>query len=657
MTQLDESHPVLAQPLRIGPKTLRNRFVGAPMERNYCEIDGTVTDAYVNYLERRAEGGAALLFAEASYVRIDGKGRLRQLGVDDDERVPGIRRLAAAVHLRGALFGMELNHGGRTAQGKVSGFQPVAPSAIPCMVAGGDMPMELETEEVYDLVECYGEAARRCVTAGVDVISIHGAHGYLVQQFISPTTNLRADEFADPLRFLNLVIEAVRANASDLAIGMRISAFEGSDGGLDADSMFEIISAARLDLLDFLDVSAGNYEAGQWIIQPGEFPRGVLAPFAERYRSLGLPVGVAGRINAPETAVSIVEGGQADFVSMARALHADPDFPRRALAGERYRPCIACNLCIDQLGTGEAIGCSVNPWVGREREQRRPTSADLKRSSVLVIGAGPAGLEAARALAQQGLDVELFERAKQIGGQFALASTLHEYPEYHNLLGWYAAELDHLGIRLHLGVEVTPELLAEHSADAIVVATGGSGYLPAVPGIDLPHVVDLRTFLAAGAPAPTTCTIFGADREGVAVADDLAAQGTRVLVVGTQQSLAPDVGRRAKMLVIPRLLEDPKVRVVLDVVLRRIEPERVLVSHNGSDEWVDAPGPLLVSQGVEPINDLVAASRALEPSLGVEVIGDAGGNGGSIQEGLRAAADAAQRVTLTSAASTVWTTN
>jgi len=312
---------------------------------------------------------------------------------------------------------------------------------------------------------------------------------------------------------------------------------------------------------------------------------------------------------------------------------------------------------LSRMATGEAIGCSVNPWVGREREQRRPTSADLKRSSVLVIGAGPAGLEAARALAQQGLDVELFERAKQIGGQFALASTLHEYPEYHNLLGWYAAELDHLGIRLHLGVEVTPELLAEHSADAIVVATGGSGYLPAVPGIDLPHVVDLRTFLAAGAPAPTTCTIFGADREGVAVADDLAAQGTRVLVVGTQQSLAPDVGRRAKMLVIPRLLEDPKVRVVLDVVLRRIAPERVLVSHNGSDEWVDAPGPLLVSQGVEPINDLVAASRALEPSLGVEVIGDAGGNGGSIQEGLRAAADAAQRVTLTSAASTVWTTN
>jgi 2,4-dienoyl-CoA reductase-like NADH-dependent reductase (Old Yellow Enzyme family)/thioredoxin reductase len=615
------------------------------MERNYCLVDGTVTDAYVDYLERRAQGGAALLFAEASYVRADGKGRLRQLGIDVDERTPGIRRLADAVHRHGALFGMELNHGGRTSQGRVSGFQPVAPSPVPCVVAGGDLPLELDVEEIHDLVECYGEAARRCVEAGVDVISIHAAHGYLIQQFLSPATNLRTDDFADPVRFLDLVIERVRANAPDLAVGIRLSAFEGSDGGLDADGMFERYSAARLDLLDFLDVSAGNYEAGQWTTQPGEFPRGVLAPYAARYRSLGLPVGVAGRINAAETVSSVVDGGQADFVSLARALHADPDFPRRVLAGERYRPCIGCNLCIDTLGTGEPVPCSVNPWVGREAEQDTRVPPGGPRVRVLVIGAGPAGLEAARTLAEQGHAVELVERSDHLGGQYAIASAMHEYPEYHNLLDWYGAELARLGVSVRTGVEVTAGLVADRSADALVVATGATGYRPDLPGVDLPHVQDVREFVDSGDPLPGAVTVWGADREGVAVADDLAARGARVLLIGPQSSLAPDVGRRAKMVVVPRLEASDAVRILLETNVVRIENGRLLVTSGGAQQWVDAPGPLLISQGVEPVTDLVPAVRALAPRLGVHVVGDAGGEGGSVHEAIRSGTSAAAAIT------------
>ncbi|MEV5897605.1 FAD-dependent oxidoreductase [Nonomuraea fuscirosea] len=633
----------LGRPLALGPVRLRNRFVSAPMERNYCETDGTVTRRYIDYLTRRAHGGAALVFAEAAHVRADGKGRLRQLGVDVDERIPGITRLAAAVHAAGALLGVELNHGGRTAQSAVSGFQPVAPSPVPCLPAGGEMPRELATSEVYELVEAYGDGARRCREAGVDVISIHGAHGYLVHQFLSPAFNLRTDEFADPIRFLNLVIEAVRQQAGrDVAIGLRISAHEGFEGGLTTDRSFELISRARLNLLDFLDVSAGSYEAGQWIIQPGEWERGLLAPYAERYRALGLPVGVAGRISTPESADAIVAGGRADFVSLARTLHADPDFPRRALTGALYRPCIACNYCIDHLGTGEPIPCSVNPMAGRE--YLGAPDVPLGQASVLVIGAGPSGLEAARQLAEQGQRVRVMERTGHVGGQFALASRLHGYPEYHRILRWCTAELDRLGVTLSTGVPVTAEVLAQHEADAIVLATGGTGRLPDTPGVRLPHVFDVRHWLAADEDVPKACVVWGADREGVAVADHLAAGGAEVLLIGSQPSLAPGVGRRAKILMVPRLTGNPKVSILSASTISSIEPDRLLVRTDGHEEWRPVSGPLLISHGVAPRADLLAACEARRPPLGVHVIGDAGGSGGSIHQCFLAAEQAARTI-------------
>lgn len=640
---MTEGAPAVGSPLTIGRLRLRNRFVAAPMERNYCRIDGTVTDRYVEYLVRRARGGAALVFTEASYVRADGKGRLRQLGVDVDECVPGLARLAAAVHAAGALLGVELNHGGRTAQAAVNGCQPVAPSPVPCEPAGGEMPRELATEEVYDLVEAYGQAARRCREAGVDVISIHGAHGYLVHQFLSSAFNLRTDEFADPTRFLNLVIEAVRKQAGhDVAVGLRLSAHEGFEGGLTPDRTFELICRARLDLLDYLDVSAGTYEAGQWIVQPGEWERGLLAPYAERYRTLGLPVGVAGRISTPETAEAIVADGKADFVCLARTLHADPDFPRRALAGGPYRPCIACNHCIDQLGTGEPIPCSVNPEAGQE--YLGLPSAPTRKASVLVIGAGPAGLETARRLAEHGHRVQVLEREEQVGGQFALASRLRANPEYHRILQWCTAELDRLGVTVRTRTPVTEEELARHDPDAIVLATGGTGHRPEIPGIRRPHVFDVRDWLALGQKPPGSCVVWGADREGVAVADHLAADGSQVLLIGPQSSLAPGVGRRAKILTVSRLTGNPRVRILLESAILAIGPDRLLIRTGGREEWLPASGPLLVSHGVTPRTDLLAACRARQPRLGVYTIGDAGGAGGSIHRCFLSAREAARTI-------------
>ncbi|GAA4477302.1 FAD-dependent oxidoreductase [Rhodococcus olei] len=637
------STPPFAAPLDLGGLRLRNRFVSAPMERNYCELDGTMTDRYVDYLVRRAAGGAALVFTEASYVRADGKGRIRQMGVDVDERIPGIARMADAIHAHGALVGVELNHGGRTAQGAVSGFVPVAPSPIPCQVVGGEMPEQLDADDIEHLIECFGEAAARCRRAGVDVISLHGGHGYLIHQFLSPAYNKRDDEWADPTLFVNRVIASVHDHAPGIVLGLRFSALEAVDGGLDAETTRARIAAIDTDRLHFLDVSAGNYESGQWIIQPGEWERGLLAPYAAPYKQdHDIPVGVAGRISSPDVAARIIASGQADFVSMARTLHADPDFPNRAIDGGRYRPCIACNYCIDSLAAGP-IPCSVNPWVGREAEQpSTPAEAPVR---VAVVGGGPSGMAAARELAAAGHRVVLYDERDDLGGDFALASTLHEYPEYHRIVDWYRAELADLGVDTHTGVRVDASTLAGGDFDAIVLATGGRGPALDLPGAHTRRIRDVREFLRSGDPAPETVTFFGADREAAAVADDLLLRGTRVVMIGPQESIAHDVGRRGKIVLLPRLAAAENLTTHLSSFVTRITADTLVVSTDGDEREVAAPGELLVSHGVEPRADLLADLRSLAPRLGVHTVGDASGDGGSIHAAVVTAADVAQTVT------------
>jgi 2,4-dienoyl-CoA reductase-like NADH-dependent reductase (Old Yellow Enzyme family)/thioredoxin reductase len=638
------ANPSFAQPLQLGPVRLRNRFVSAPMERNYCELDGTMTKAYIDYLARRAAGGTALVFTEASYVRGDGKGRIRQMGVDVDERIPGIAAMTDAVHASGALVGVELNHGGRTAQGAVSGFTPVAPSPIPCAVVGGQMPEQLDDDDIEHIIESFGEAALRCQKAGVDVLSLHGGHGYLIHQFLSPAYNHRDDEWSEPTLFVNRVIDSVRTMAPDIALGLRFSAFEAVDGGLDADTTRARIDAIDTDRLDFLDVSAGNYESGQWIIQPGEWPQGLLAPYAAPYtRDFDIPVGVAGRISSPQMAAQIIDEGQADFVSMARTLHADPDFPNRAMDGGRYRPCIACNYCIDSLAAGP-VPCSVNPWVGREREQpSRPADAPVR---IAVVGGGPAGMAAARDLAVAGHRVDLYDERATLGGDFALAARLHEYPEYASIVQWFLDELTDLEVGCHTDTTVDAAMLADRDYDAIVLATGGRGYPPDLPGAQTRTVRDVRDFLAAGEPAPPAVTIYGADREAAAVADDLLQRGSRVVLIGPQEQIAQDVGRRGKIVLLPRLAAAEKLTTYTSSTVTRVERDTLVIATGDHEHVIDAPGELLVSHGVEPRADLLAELRELQPRLGVHAVGDASGDGGSLHAAIVTAVDVAAAITV-----------
>ncbi len=596
------------------------------MERNYGDLRGHVTDLYIDYLERRAEAGVGLVFTEATYVREDGRGRRWQLGAHDDSCVPGLASLARALHAHGSLVGVELNHGGRTAQSAVNGQATVAPSPVPCEVAGGEMPRALSTREVRDVARAFGIAAGRCVRAGIDVLSIHGGHGYLIYQFMSPLYNLRSDEFADPVVFLNLVIEEVRAAAPRLAVGLRFSSVEGTEGGLDADDTLAIIQRAHLESLDFLDVSAGSYEAGELTIQTGEFEPGFLAAFAHPYRSFGLPVGLAGRINTPEVAAHLVAAQHCDFVSIGRALHADPAWASAALTGTNYRPCIACNVCIDGLAAGP-VGCTVNPAVGTGTIPL-PTPSLRRPEQVTIMGGGPAGMAAARELSAAGALVTLHEQAAQLGGSLTLASRMRVNPEFHRLREWLVSEMDRLRVSvIHASDQVNVESSAESAA--VLWAVGGVPRTPDVAGIERGRVRHVRDWLLAGEEPPASCTIWGADTLGVALADTLASAGSEVLLIGQQSDFAPEAGRRTKILAVPRLISNPTVDVQLGVSLLAIGDTTVTLERAGGEiVQIDSQGPLFISQGIsggvpstlrEAIARGTADARALIDRLNSEV--------------------------------------
>lgn len=619
----------LFEPWMIGNVRIRNRIISAPMERNYCNMDGSVTQQYIDNLVAKAKGGVGLIMVESTYVDPRGKGRLYQLGCYDDKLIPGLRRLSDAVHQHGAKIALELQFSGRQTSGKVTGMQPMAPSPVACWVSGGDMPREMTIAEIKEMITRFAEAAERSKRAGFDLVELHGAHGYLIAQFLSAYANKRTDEYGGSLenrmRFPLEIVAAVRkAVGEDFPIAYRLSGDEYIDGGLTLEETVPFAKKLEEAGVALIDVSAGLYETTYIISQPMDVALGCNVHLAQEIkREVNIPVSVAGRINDPAFADDILTEGRADFISFARALHADPDFPRKAQEGrmEDICMCIGCMQgCIDILGTGAPIFCAINSNVGREGPYALKKAQQRKK--VMVIGGGPGGMEAARIAALRGHEVALYEKEPELGGQVRWAAKPLYRGEYEQVIRYLSNQIKKAGVAIHLDRAVDKELVYAQQPDVVVVATGATPFHTFIPGRELPHVHTYLDILNGSVKPGKKVAVVGGQKIGCEVAELIADKGSSVVLTDPTDEFCQDTGQKIRWLLMERLENEPNIEMRIQTTVEKIEETSIILQKEGRTERIDGIDMVVLCMGKVATNELADMLKADAKIPEIYLVGD-----------------------------------
>jgi 2,4-dienoyl-CoA reductase-like NADH-dependent reductase (Old Yellow Enzyme family)/pyruvate/2-oxoglutarate dehydrogenase complex dihydrolipoamide dehydrogenase (E3) component len=628
----------LFTPIQIGNMVVRNRIVMPPMHMGYGSMDGTITEKYRDYYGARAKGGTGLIITEACAVHPERKYGLCPLGLYDDALIPSWKELAHTVHEHGGKLAAQLMDPGPESMKILTGTDPVGPSPIAGRSYFRAIPKELSSGEIEAIVEDFGHAVRRAKEAGLDAVEIHAAHGYaLVGSFMSPFFNKRTDAYGGSLeRRAKILLDIIRSAKDkvgpDFPLIVRIAGDERRTGGRTLGESQFVASMLEDAGVAAIEVSGGTVPTVFWaVVAPSGTPLALNADYAHGIKEvIDIPVISVGRINTPRVAEFVIKSGKTDMVSMGRALHADPDMPNKAAAGELedIAPCIACNIgCIGTVTTGQPATCIVNPAAGKEREM---AIAPVKKpKKVLVAGGGPAGLEAARVAALRGHEVTLCEKSNKLGGQINIASVPPFMQEISQLIQYLSVQVEKAGVQVELGKEVTSELIDELKPDALIIATGAEPLIPdALKGVDRDNVVTAWEVLAGHEAAlASNVVIVGGGLVGCETADFLAqttdtlgVAPTHVTVLEMQDRLALDGNSEARHLLMERLAEK-RVDIRLNSKADEIVEGGVLFTKDGEEVSVQGAEYVILATGAKSVNNLsdLAKDRVAE----VYVIGDA----------------------------------
>jgi len=522
----------LLEPISIGRLRVKNRIVMPPMGMGYAHEDGSVSERVVNYYRQRAESGVGMIVVENCIVDPDVLGVGPELNLYADRFILGLAHLAEEVKKHDVVVGLQLNHMGR----QTTLGQPVAPSPIP-ISSRGPMPRVLTEADIRHIVNEFVAAAGRAQRAGFDFVELHGAHGYLICEFLSPLSNQRQDQYGGDvkrrLQFPLEIVEGIRQTVgTDFPIQFRFSGSEYVDGGLDLEQSTEIGRHLVGAGVCSLSVSAGNWQTLQYIMAPMFMPPAYLAGDAERIKkAVDVPVIAVGRIHSVPVAEKILASGQADMVAVGRGLIADPEWALKAQEGwlEDIRPCISCNACVDFVSRALEAKCTVNASLGREYELRISPTTHPRR--VLVVGSGPAGLEAARVASLRGHQVVLVEKDARLGGKLHVSAAAPSKKEVNLFTDYLVRQVQKQRVEVLLNCSLDREGVLALVPQLIILATGSTPMIPPIAGVKGEQVVVAEDVLLERVPVGRRVVIVGGGGTGCEVAEFLAARGHEITIL------------------------------------------------------------------------------------------------------------------------------
>lgn len=616
----------LLTPGTIGALTIKNRTIMAPMSAALANPDGTVSDELIAYYDARAKGGIGLILTEYAFVTPEGRSSDHQISVADDTTIPGLKKLTQTMHESGTRIGLQLQHGGRRAMGENCDL--VAPSAI-AMEYGARVPHEMSRDEIYRLMDAFIAAAVRAKKAGFDLVEVHCAHGYLLNDFVSPRSNRRTDEFggntSSRAKIVTDIIAGIKqACGADYPVSVRMSAEElVADGNKARDSaclamLFEEAGA------DLINVSCGVNGVGKGIAPAAKETGHNVEAAAEIAKVVTCAVGVAGRINEPEYAEMVLRAGGIDFITIGRALFADPDFVNKAAEGreQEIAPCVGClQRCYGHYGHGGVFrGCMVNPFAMRETTLTAEPAEQKKR--IVVVGAGPAGLEAAWLAASRGHEVTVYDKNEMPGGQFRVAAIPPHKQLLTRAITYFRTMCEKYGVNLVYNTEVTKAMILElsPSPDAVILATGGSPLLPPIPGIKESDILTGQEILLGAQPGGKKVLVIGGGAQGAETADHLGQYGYDVTVVEMRDGIALDDPEAVRELLFTRFAETG-VKAWPGTTVKQIYPDGVDCEKDGEAVELRGFDRVVLALGVRSYNPL--ETELMDCVKELIVIGDA----------------------------------
>ncbi len=615
-------------PIKIGAVELKNRYIVPAMGAHLSESNGQVSERTIDYYVARAKGGYGLIITEFTCIDTIGMAMPGQLGIWDDSFIPGHKKLTEEIHKNDGLIFCQLHHAGRLSYSMVTGNKPVGPSPV-ASPSNKEIPRELKTEEVYELIEKFSDGAVRAKKAGYDGVELHGAHQYIIAQFMSSYSNKRLDEFGghfqNCMRFPIEIIKKIKEKCGeDFPVSIRISAEESEHDSWGIRQARMAAKALEEAGADVISISIGGaYGTSYKTLAPQAIPTGFNAVNSAFIKEmLKIPVIVTGRIVDPYIAEDIIVSGSADIVSLGRPSLADPEFPNKVKENriDEIIPCVAClQRCAGTGGRDEwdtGVSCTYNPFTGKEGILKF-VSPD-KPKQIAIIGAGPAGLETAWVAAKRGHLVTVFDKADRPGGQIAVGARPPYKQELLKAVQTYMTLGKKYGVTYKFCIEVTPEAVVDF--DEIVLATGGVPIRPAFEGLDEAGVVQAVDILEGNELAGDKVIIIGGGQVGVEIGEMLANQNRQVTIVEMKDGIAKEEHPDIRYLVHQRL-NKYGVNILTNTKVKGLSKGNVTVEKDGTEQTLSGFDSIILATGTKSYNPLEEPMK--KSGKKIYIIGDA----------------------------------